>query len=166
MMMAKDLHPPDAGILPQIRSMNLTKCSLLLVDDEPNILNSLSLLLAKDFEVIIADSAETAQQFFSGREIDLILADQRLPGMSGVQLLEWVREHSPKTVRLLMTGLARLEDVVEAINCGQISRFIFKPWHAEDLLQVLHNAARTFLLERSHEQLLEELRNLNLELEE
>ena len=65
--------------------------------------------------------------------------------------------HSPKTIRLLMTGLARLEDLVEAINCGQISRFVFKPWHAEDLLQVLHSAARTFLLERSHEQLLERL---------
>lgn len=146
--------------------MNLMKCSLLIVDDEPNILTSLSLLLSKDFEVLTADSAETALKLFSQREIDLILTDQRLPGINGVQLLEWVREHSPRTVRLMMTGLARLEDAVEAINCGQISRFVFKPWHSEELMQVLRNAARTFMLERSHEQLLAELRDLNLELEE
>lgn len=146
--------------------MTPMKCSLLLVDDEPNILNSLSLLLEKDFEVLTSASAEAAQELFSQREIDLILTDQRLPGQSGVQLLEWVREHSPRTIRLMMTGLARLEDAVEAINSGQISRFVFKPWHAEELLQVLRNAARTFMLERSHEHLLGELRDLNLELEE
>jgi diguanylate cyclase (GGDEF)-like protein len=146
--------------------MNPMKCSLLVVDDEPNILTSLSLLLSKEFEVVGVESAEAAQQVFAEREIDLILSDQRLPGMNGVQLLEWVREHSPRTIRLMMTGLARLEDAVEAINCGQISRFVFKPWHSDELLQVLRNAARTFLLERSHEQLLSELRDLNLELEE
>ena len=86
--------------------------------------------------------------------------------MSGVQLLEWVRQHYPKTVRLLMTGFAELEEAVEAINRGQVFRYIFKPWRSEELLETLRNAARTFLLERSHEQLLEELRQLNLELEQ
>jgi diguanylate cyclase (GGDEF)-like protein len=164
--MATETRTVGAGLLQPERPMTLAKCSLLVVDDEPNILTSLALLLAKDFEILTADSAETAQRIFGQRDIDLVLSDQRLPGLTGVQLLEWVRENSPKTVRLLMTGLARLEDAVEAINCGQISRFVFKPWHADELVQVLHNAARTFLLERSHEQLLEELRNLNLELEE
>lgn len=147
-------------------SSKIAKCALLIVDDEPNILNSLKLLLSREFDVICADSAESAQQIFESREVDLILADQRLPGMTGVQLLEWVRLNHPRSIRLLMTGLARLEDAVEAINCGQISRFVFKPWHSEELLQVLRNAARTYFLERSHEQLLEELRRLNVELEE
>ncbi len=146
--------------------MNSPKCSLLLVDDEPYILNTLSALTSKDFDVLTADSAESAMEVFKSREIDVLLTDQKMPGMSGVQLLEWVREHSPKTIRLVMTGLARLEDAVDAINCGQVHRYLFKPWRANELLQILRSAARTFLLERSHEQLLDELRRLNLSLEE
>jgi diguanylate cyclase (GGDEF)-like protein len=61
--------------------------------------------------------------------------------------------------------LARLEDAVDAINCGQVHRYLFKPWRSEELLQILRNAARTSRLERSHEHLLDELRHLNLELE-
>src|SRR5712691_7996518 len=133
-------------------------CSLLIVDDEPQVLRILADLLGKEFEVITASTAESAKEVFSRRDVDLILADQVMPGMSGVQLLEWVRQKSPGTIRLLMTGVARFEDAVEAINCGQVYRFVFKPWRSDELLQILRNAARTFSLERSHEQLHEELR--------
>lgn len=143
-----------------------SKCSLLVVDDEPYILNTLYALASKDFEVLTASSAQQAMQIFGQREVDIILTDQMMPEMSGVQLLEWVREHSPHTLRLMMTGLARLEDAVDAINCGQVHRYLFKPWRAGELLQILRGAARTYTLERSHEQLLEELRQLNLSLEE
>jgi diguanylate cyclase (GGDEF)-like protein len=142
------------------------KCSLLVVDDEPYILATLSSLLNTEFEVFTAESAEAAQALMGQRDIDLVLSDQKMPRMTGVQLLEWVREHSPKTVRLLMTGFAELEEAVEAINRGQVFRYLFKPWRGEELIEVLKGAARTFLLERSHEQLLEELRRLNLELEQ
>jgi diguanylate cyclase (GGDEF)-like protein len=142
------------------------KCSLLVVDDEPYILATLSSLLSAEFDVLTADSSEAAQAIFGQREIDLILTDQKMPRVTGVQLLEWVRQHNPKTVRLLMTGFAELEEAVEAINRGQVFRYLFKPWRAEELIETLKGAARTFLLERSHEQLLEELRRLNLELEE
>jgi diguanylate cyclase (GGDEF)-like protein len=143
-----------------------TKCSLLIVDDEAQVLKVLSDLLSKDFEILTAQTGESAKELFGRRDIDLILADQKLPGMAGVQLLEWVRQNSPRTIRLLMTGIARFEDAVEAINCGQVYRFVFKPWRSDELVQILRNAARTFLLERSHEQLHEELRRLNLDLEE
>src|SRR5207302_9593058 len=142
------------------------KCSLLIVDDEPYILATLSAFLRQDFEVLTVDSGEAAQQIFEQRSIDLILADQKMPRMSGVQLLEWVREHSPETIRLLMTGFADLEDAVEAINRGKVYRYLFKPWRADELLQILREAARTFNLERQNGQLLHELRRLNLELEQ
>jgi diguanylate cyclase len=142
------------------------KCSLLVVDDEPYILNTVAALASKEFEVLTASSAEDAQQIFQQRRVDIILTDQMMPGMSGVQLMEWVRHQSPHTVRLVMTGLARLEDAVDAINCGQVHRYIFKPWRASELLQILRGAAKAFLLERSHEQLLDELRTLNQNLEE
>jgi diguanylate cyclase (GGDEF)-like protein len=141
------------------------KCSLLVVDDEPYLLPTLSALLAGSFEVLTADSAEAAQQVFATRQVDLVLTDQRMPRMTGTQLLEWVREHSPKTVRLLMTGYAELEDAVEAINRGQVYHYLLKPWRTEELQQILRNAEEKFRLERNREELLEELRQLNLDLE-
>jgi diguanylate cyclase (GGDEF)-like protein len=141
------------------------RCSLLVVDDEPYILLTLAALLSNEFEVLTADSAEAAQRLFAQREIDLVLTDQKMPRMTGVQLLEWVRQNYPKTIRLLMTGFAELEEAVDAINRGQVFRYIFKPWRTEELLDTLRNASRSFLLERSHEQLLQELRQLNQELE-
>ena len=77
--------------------MNDNKCSLLLVDDEAFVLSALTGLLANDFEVLTALSAEAARQLLLARPIDLILADQKMPGQTGVELLEWVREHSPRT---------------------------------------------------------------------
>lgn len=145
--------------------MGKIKCSLLVVDDEPYILSTLAALLTPEFEVLTADSAVAARKLFGKRDIDLILTDQKMPRMTGVQLLEWVREHHPKTVRLLMTGFAELEEAVEAINRGQVFRYLFKPWRTEELITTLRDAARTHLLERSHEQLLQQLRQLNTELE-
>ncbi|HEV3237067.1 MAG TPA: diguanylate cyclase [Gemmataceae bacterium] len=142
------------------------KCSLLVVDDEPYILTTLSAFLTQDFEVLTADSARAAQELFNRRTIDLILTDQKMPHMNGVQLLEWVRERSPKTIRLLMTGFAELEDAVEAINRGKVYRYLFKPWRADELLQVLRDAGRSFKLERQNEDLLTKLQELNLELEQ
>lgn len=159
------MFPLRSGFSREGLDVSKYRCSLLVVDDEPYILATLAALLNAEFEVLTADTAEAAQRHFASREIDLILSDQKMPRMSGVQLLEWVRRHHPKTVRLLMTGFAELEEAVEAINRGQVFRYLFKPWRAEELLETLHNAARTYLLERSHEQLLEELRQLNLELE-
>jgi diguanylate cyclase (GGDEF)-like protein len=143
-----------------------TKCSLLIVDDEPYILTTLAALLSQDFEVLTADSAEAAQGFFDRSRIDLILTDQKMPRMTGVELLEWVRERFPRTIRLLMTGYAELEDAVEAINRGKVYRYLFKPWRADELLQVLRDACRTYKLERQNEQLVDELQRLNVELEQ
>ncbi|MBM3993040.1 MAG: diguanylate cyclase [Planctomycetes bacterium] len=137
------------------------KCSLLIVDDEPAILDTLTILLSNEFDVLTADCAAAAQKHLEKREIDLILTDQKMPGITGVELLEWVKAHSPKTIRLMMTGFAELEETISAINKGQVFRFLLKPWQTDNLLDVLRTAAKTFVLERSHEQLLDELRHLN-----
>jgi diguanylate cyclase len=142
------------------------KCSLLVVDDEPSILDTLKILLTPEFDVLTADCADAAQQHFAGREIDIILTDQKMPRVSGVQLLEWVKEKSPRTIRLMMTGFAELEETISAINKGQVFRFMLKPWQVENLLDILRAASKTFVLERSHEQLLDELRQLNDKLHE
>jgi diguanylate cyclase (GGDEF)-like protein len=145
--------------------MGNPKCSLLIVDDEPSILSTLAYILAGEFEVITAETAEAAQAVFAQRPIDVILSDQRMPRTSGVQLLEWVKQHSPRTIRLLMTGFAEIDEAVDAINRGQVFYYIFKPWRTEELLETLRRAARTHQLEKANAHLLEELQRLNLELE-
>jgi diguanylate cyclase (GGDEF)-like protein len=140
--------------------------SLLLVDDEPYILPALVALLKHEFKVYTANSADAAEQVFEQHAIDIVLTDQNMPRRTGVELLEWVREHSPHSIRLLMTGYAELEDAVAAINRGQVYYYLLKPWRTEDLLQILRNASDRFELERSNDRLVMELRNLNRELEQ
>jgi diguanylate cyclase (GGDEF)-like protein len=142
------------------------RCSVLVVDDEPYILATLGTLLAADYEVLTAENGEAAQRVFAERPVDVILTDQKMPRMTGTELLEWVRRHHPRTVRLLMTGFAELEDAVEAINRGQVFRYLFKPWKTEQLQEMLASAARTFFLERRHEELLGQLRAMNEVLEQ
>ncbi len=145
--------------------MNASRCTLLVVDDEPYLLPTLKALLSNDFDVLTASCAEEAEQLLSTCAIDLLLTDQRMPRKTGVQLLEWAREHSPQTIRLLMTGYSELDDAIEAINRGNVYHYLLKPWRTEDLLQVLRNSADKFLLERKREELLHQLQLLNQELE-
>ena len=142
------------------------KCSLLLVDDEAHVLELLVRTTSSKFEVLTATNANEAQAVFTRRSVDLILTDQKLPGRTGVQLLEWVWQHHPRTIRLLNTGLSVLEDAIDAINRCQVYHWVLKPWNLNFLLRVLRNAAEKFKLEQGREQLLEELRQANRELEE
>lgn len=141
-------------------------CSVLVVDDEPSILALLSGQLRDEFVVYTASSAEQARHRLREAPVDIVVSDLQMSDGSGIQLLDWVQQHTPWTARVLLTGTARVEDAVEAINNSRIHRLILKPWRADDLLQMLRQVARGLLLERSHEELLEELRRLNLELEQ
>ncbi|HEY1188929.1 MAG TPA: diguanylate cyclase [Gemmata sp.] len=148
--------------------MNVTryKCSTLVVDDDPAILTVLAAQLGGDFDVITACTATQARAILTRRSVDIVLSDLQLPDETGLSLLDWVRRTAPRTARVLITGTARMQDAVDAINHSQVHRLVLKPWRSEDLLQTLRAIARSLLLERSHEHLLDELRKLNLELEQ
>ena len=150
----------------RVCSVSRFKCSVLVIDDEPALLNLTRGLLAGDYDFHGADSAEQGQEILKRHDIEIVVSDQQLPGMQGLPFLEWVKEHSPRTVRVLMTGIYSMEEAVNAINSGLAQRFLFKPWRPDQLLQLLRNTARTFLLERSHENLLDELRRITVELEQ
>jgi diguanylate cyclase (GGDEF)-like protein len=148
--------------------MNVTRyrCSVLAVDDDPAILALLTAQLGADFEVITACTVEQARGMFARRSIDILVSDLHLPDDTGLVLLDWTRRASPRTARLLLTGAARLEDAVDAINQAQVHRLVLKPWRGPDLVHTLQAMGRGLLLERSHEELLDELRRLNQELEQ
>jgi diguanylate cyclase (GGDEF)-like protein len=145
--------------------MSADRCTLLVVDDEPYLLAPLKALLDNDFIVLTTNSVLDAQAILQSRPIDILLTDQRIPRHTGVQLLEWAKDHSPQTIRLLMTGYSELEDAVDAINRGHVYYYLLKPWRTQDLLQILRNAADKFRLERQREQVLLQLQELNRELE-
>ena len=85
--------------------MGRFKCSVLFVDDEPALTQLAKGLLSADYDLRCADSAEEAQLLLARSDIDIVISDQQLPGLQGIPFLEWAREHSPRTVRILMTGI-------------------------------------------------------------
>lgn len=141
------------------------RCSILAVDDEPAILALLHAQLGGEFDVRSAGTAAGARELLQAAGADILLSDLSLPDASGVQLLDWARRDFPRTARVLVSGTANLREVADAVNCCRVQRLILKPWRGEDLLAQLREVAAGLLLERRHEQVLEELRALNADLE-
>jgi response regulator RpfG family c-di-GMP phosphodiesterase len=130
---------------------------ILCVDDDPNLLASLKRTLRKEFDLALAGSGTEALEVVSGNgRFAVILADMRMPGMDGVELLKRVKQISPDTVRVMLTGNADLSTAVEAVNQGHIFRFLTKPCSKDDLLNSLTSAVRQHELIVAERQLLEE----------
>lgn len=117
-------------------------CNLLIVDDEPNILSSLRRVLHKDeYSVFTASGGEEALATLAENPIDVVMSDHRMPHMSGVQFLAEVSKRHPKTVRLMLSGEADMGVMVDAINDGNIFKFVSKPWSDDKLREVVREAA-------------------------
>jgi len=115
--------------------------TLLLVDDEENIVAALRRLLRSEgWLVLSATSAEQALQLLARHEVDVILSDQRMPGMTGVELLRRARQLYPETIRLVLSGYTELQSITDAINEGAIYKFLAKPWDDEQLRAHLREA--------------------------
>ena len=138
---------------------------VLVVDDEPEVLNTLNRQLRRDFEVLIAHDAEAALALLDQHCVQVIISDERMPRITGCQLLTQVRERNPHIVRLLLTGYADLAVVIEAINQGHIYRYITKPWNAVEIRTIVREAGERYWLRIHNQQLLDELRLLNEQLE-
>jgi signal transduction histidine kinase len=116
------------------------KYPVLYVDDEPENLIALRYALDDRFEIMTARSGPEALELLQQHPIALLLCDQRMPGMTGVELCARARELKPTMGRMLITAYSDVDAVIAAINQGQVSRFILKPWHQEELEQVLDSA--------------------------
>ncbi len=156
--------------LPLTAQANAT---LLCVDDEPNILSALRRLFrGRGYQVLTAEGGAQGLAVLEQAAVDLVISDMRMPEMDGAQFLAQVRQRWPDTLRLLLTGYSDIQSIQDAINCGEIYRYITKPWDDSDmLLQVRHALERRQLeidkraLEKlTHEQN-EQLRTLNASLE-
>jgi serine/threonine-protein kinase len=116
------------------------KARILFVDDEERILNALKSVFRSKYHVFTAISGDQAFEFLKRFRVHLIVSDQRMPGMPGVELLRRAKELSPTTVRILLTGYSDLASIVGSINEGEVYRFINKPWNNQDIQAVVAEA--------------------------
>lgn len=122
--------------------MSETKPCVVLIDDEERILRSLAMLLRSRYEVLATTDPVQVLDWVRQRPVHVVVSDQRMPTISGVDLLRQIREHSPRSMRLLLTGYADLAAVEAAVNDGEIFRFLEKPWQGPKLLEVVDLAAQ------------------------
>ncbi|WP_315791407.1 response regulator [Fischerella sp. JS2] len=138
------------------------KQKILVVDDEPDNLDLLYRTFRRDFQVLKADSGMNALQVLAAEgEVAVIISDQRMPEMKGTEFLSKTVPQFPNTVRIILTGFTDIEDLVEAINAGQVYKYITKPWDPAELKAVVQRAAETYDLLK---QRTEELRRANAQM--
>jgi DNA-binding NtrC family response regulator len=139
--------------------MAANKHPILLVDDEPEILFSLRGLLRKEFDLHTANCGAEALEELHKQPIHVIMTDQRMPEMNGVELLRRARSECPEAIRIVFTGYADIKAVIDGINQGQIYRYLTKPWDPDELVAVLRQAC-------DHYEQLAQRRRLLLDLRE
>lgn len=131
------------------------KPRMLVVDDEPDNLDLLYRTFRRDFKVLRAESGVEALDVLSNEgEVAVIISDQRMPEMKGTEFLSKTVPDFPDTVRIILTGFTDVEDLVDAINAGQVYRYITKPWDPDELKHVVERASETYdLLKQQNEAL-------------
>lgn len=141
------------------------KHCLLVIDDEPDVCDSVHDLLRREFRVLRANSAQEGLKLMQGEEVHIVMTDQRMPTITGVELLASLKSKQPQAVRMLFTGYADLDSIVAAINQGHIFQFLKKPWHPEELQDAVRQAAAEYdrLISNSEEtdRLRDEVSELN-----
>lgn len=114
---------------------------VLIVDDEPRVLAGIQrILLEQPYQILTARSGREALSIIEKKPIDVIVADQDMPGMNGIELLTKVHLHHPAAVRIMLTGNATVEVAIEAINKGAITRLLTKPCDPDELVLTIHQA--------------------------
>ncbi len=142
-------HPVDLRAFP-----------LLYVDDESENLRVFELTFRREFRIVTAASGEEGLERLMNERFAVVLSDQKMPGMTGVEFLSRVREMAPETMRMLVTAYGSVDTLSHAINDGSVYRYIAKPWQPEDMRVALKRAIEHYALDREREALVRELRTV------
>ncbi|CAN5292917.1 hypothetical protein BH10PSE19_BH10PSE19_02660 [soil metagenome] len=135
------------------------KPTILYVDDEPSNLTAFVAAFRRQYNVLIAKSAQDGLEILRREKVHVIVTDQRMPEMTGVQFLEAILPEFPDPVRMILTGFTDLEAIIKAINTGQVYRYITKPWEQRELKLILDNAINLYILEQKNRELIEKLQH-------
>jgi two-component system, NtrC family, response regulator HupR/HoxA len=140
--------------------------TILIVDDEPRSLETLRRILEEDFDVKTAVTVGEAEGILQQEWVQIILCDQRMPDVTGVEFLKQVREQWPDVIRMIISGYTDSEDIISAVNEAGIYQYITKPWHPDNLIMSLKNAYQMLELQRQNEALSIELKKIPSQLDE
>lgn len=144
---------------------NVDKISILYVDDEEHNLVSFKATFRIKYRVFTAISGAEAIKIMEDEHIDIIITDQRMPNMTGVQFLESILDKHPEPMRILLTGYADLNAVIDAVNKGKIFHYLTKPWNEDELDTTIQRAYDVYKLRKDEKELTEKLGVTNSQLE-
>ena len=139
--------------------------TILVVDDEPDVVKSVKDLLRLEYRVLGATTATEGLRILQKEDVHIVMTDQRMPEMTGVEFLGRARDDAPDATRLLFTGYADIKAVIDAINQGNVYRYISKPWDPDELQVIIREAAQRYELLSERKNLLKRLQEQNAALE-
>ncbi|MCH8330778.1 MAG: response regulator [Bacteroidetes bacterium] len=141
------------------------KIKILYVDDEVSNLNTFKVTFRKDYDILVANSAKEGLEVLKENDVHIIITDQRMPEVTGVEFLESAITDYPDPIRMLLTGYSDIEAVVNAINNGHIYSFISKPWNVKEMKVFIENAYEVYHLREEKLKLINKLVKANNQLE-
>ena len=118
----------------------MQKPKIAFIDDEPRILRSLKMHFRQSHDVFITTDATELMKYVSEHDVQVVISDQRMPDKQGTEVLRDIKEASPNTIRILLTGYADLNAVIDSVNDGEIYRYITKPWQNDELKKIVNKA--------------------------
>ena len=140
--------------------------TILVVDDEADVVKSVKDLLRYDYNVLGATKADDGVRLMTENAVDVVMTDQRMPDVTGVEFLKRIKDPHPEATRLLFTGYADIRAVIEAINQGNVYRYVTKPWDPDELQTVIREACERHDMIVQRRTLIDELEKTNVELRE
>lgn len=139
--------------------------NILYIDDEANNLVTFKANFRKHYKIFTAESAQEGLKILKKQTIQVIISDQRMPHMTGVEFLESILTDYPDPIRILLTGYSDVETIIQAINKGQVYRYILKPFNETELKVTIDNAFEVFYLREENKVLMKKLLDVNDQLE-
>lgn len=138
--------------------MESKKIRILYVDDEVNNLVAFKSNFRFDYDIITANSAQEGLDVLRQQKVHIIITDQRMPGMTGIEFLEQAIKDFPEPVRILLTAYSDIQIIIDAINKGQVYRYIMKPFNEVELKVAIENAYELYSLKAENKDLIEKLK--------
>jgi len=142
-----------------------TKIKILYVDDEENNLSAFKATFRREYNITTSISAIDAKLLLKEESYDIIISDQRMPNMTGVEFLEYVRDNHPDPIRILLTGYTDIDAVINAINQGEVYRYVTKPYNNDEMKNLIETSHEVFRLRKENKELLLDLQDANKKLE-
>ncbi|MBI2282428.1 MAG: response regulator [Bacteroidetes bacterium] len=145
--------------------MEEKKINVLYIDDEPNNITSFRAAFRRSFNIYSAESAEEALKIIEIEPVEVILSDQRMPKMTGIEFFQSILTTHPDPIRILITGYTDINAVIDAINIGQVYKYLTKPWIEHEVRTSILNAFELYDLRRQNRELTAKLMDANQKLE-